>query len=100
MATWWSAPKKYIEPDTKPRPLEVLRDTDQFVIVPYGKRERREAKDTDYCTLHPTLEAAWDAIEQRAQRAVENAENALEHRRIALAAIKVARERHAEGRSE
>ncbi len=66
--------------DIKIEEIEVLRETDNFVIVPTeGRRkERREAKKSEFHLYHETWEAAHTYLLQRAEERVDQARNVLE----------------------
>ena len=62
--------------------IEVLRETDNFVILPQeGRRkERREAKKSDYHLYHETWTIAHAYLLQRAEGRVDQGRNDLERR--------------------
>lgn len=68
--------------DIKIEEIEVIRETESFMIVPTeGRRkERREAKHSEYHLYHETWEAAHTYLLQRAEERVGQARNVLEHR--------------------
>lgn len=76
MTTWWIAPYRYIERSTRPRPIEAVGETPKFLLLPNG---RREARDTQWRTTHPTERAAWDAILARARARESHAASSLKH---------------------
>ena len=62
--------------------IEIIRETDDFVILPCeGRRkERREAKKSDYHLYHETWDAAHIYLLQRAKDRIAQLQWALEAR--------------------
>ncbi len=61
--------------------VEVVRETDNFIILSwqYGiKKERREAKHSEYHLYHDTWEAAHAYLLHRAEERVDQSKNELE----------------------
>ena len=66
---------------TEIEPVEVVRETDAFVIFPPyrpGGKERRTAKCTDYERYHDTWEDARAFLLSRAEQDVQSARRRLE----------------------
>ena len=60
--------------------IEVLRETDAFMILPQEgrRRERREAKETDYHLFHETWEEAHAYLLKRTKDEIARAQDILE----------------------
>ena len=61
--------------------IEVLRTTEKQVVLPNPHRkggEKREAKETEWCTWHETWEAAHARIVADAQKKVDSLRRQLE----------------------
>lgn len=60
-------------------PLQILRETDQFVYVKAGQGERRESKVNQYSHLHDTWEDAHAFLLERTERRLQSARINLQH---------------------
>lgn len=87
MTTWWKVPKRYVMADTRPLPVAAKGETAKFIV---NERGRRDAKDTEWDSLHPTKEEAWATLIKRAEESVADGEEELQQRRDILVAIRSA----------
>lgn len=88
MTTWWKARKRYIGLTDRPEPVEATGETAKFIINKHG---RRDAKETDWDTLHATKAEAWDALLDRATKEVVHAGQELAAAENRLAKLREAR---------
>jgi len=74
---------------TEIKEKDIVRETDAFVILPEegGRKERREAKSSDYHLYHETWDLAHAYLLQRAKDRVVRSQSELEGRQNDLKVI-------------
>jgi len=85
-AAWYNQPIQAVE---------VENETDCFVVI----NGRRRKKRSDYCNYFNTYDEAKAFLRQRAERAVSNAQSALDTARNELAKIRALQPKDAENGS-
>ncbi len=65
-------------------PVEIVRETAQFVVLGKHQGNRREKKLTDWCSYFDTHQQAVEWITDKLRRELESAEAGLKHRKTAL----------------
>ncbi len=84
-------------------PVEVLRETEHCVFIPFAKTkrypsgERKESKVTDWHEYHDTWDLAHKSLTAKAEQSLIDAQNALERARAFADEVKAMQDPAANG---